>query len=249
MSTVVKTGAMAALACLLQTHCPAAWAGPSDYVISPIVEQGEKEIDLKFGSAKLRDGSRERAHSIGFGWGVNSVWFTELYAKWHKQPGSAQGFDAWEWENKFQLTETGKYPVDLGLLLEIERPKDRSEGYEYRWGPLLQTEFGALQANVNLLFEKHIRSAQPGPAELGYQWQLRYRWQPALEFGVQGLGNFGPWNDWAASSQQTHQLGPMLYGRFKAGERQVIKFNAGLLFGTNDASPRHTLRAQLEYEF
>jgi len=32
--------------------------------------------------------------------------------------------------------------VDIGFLLEIERPKVRSEGYELRWGPLLQTEFG-----------------------------------------------------------------------------------------------------------
>ena len=33
-------------------------------------------------------------------------------------PGESHGFDAWEWENKFQLIETGKYPVDIGLLLE-----------------------------------------------------------------------------------------------------------------------------------
>ena len=68
------------------------------------------------------------------------------------EPGASTGFDAWEWENKFQFTETGKYPVDIGLLLEIERPKDRSEGYEYRWGPLLQADITqSLQANLNLL--------------------------------------------------------------------------------------------------
>jgi len=82
---------------------------------------------------------------------ATSWWFTELYAKWHHEPGAPSAFDAWEWENKFQLTETGKYPVDVGFLLEIERPKDRSEGYEYKWGPLLQSEFGLWQANLNLL--------------------------------------------------------------------------------------------------
>ena len=44
--------------------------------------------------------------------------------------------DAFEWENKFQVTEAGEYPVDLGFIVELERPQDRSEGYEMRVGPL-----------------------------------------------------------------------------------------------------------------
>lgn len=106
--------------------------------------------------------SRANKESIGLGLGVNSWWFTEVYAIWHKNPGQPHGFDAWEWENKFQLIETGKYPVDIGVLFEIERPKDRSEGYEYRWEPLLETDLVPnLQANLNLLFEEHIRASEP----------------------------------------------------------------------------------------
>ena len=175
--------------------------------MTPIVEEGEREIDLKGGSAKLRDGSSESQNSIGFGWGANSWWFTELYAIWHKEPGEPYSFDAWEWENKFQLTETGKYPVDIGFLFEIERPRDRSEGYELRFGPLLQSDLTPkLQANLNLLFEKHVDSAEPIKTELGYQWQLKYRWQPALEFGLQGLGDVGPWNHWEPHDEQPHPI-------------------------------------------
>lgn len=249
MRTAMTAAAMAAFACLAAATVPA-HAGPADYVKSPIVEQGEKEIDFKAGTAKLRDGTRATEYSVGFGWGVNSWWFTELYAKWHKEPGERHGFDAWEWENKFQLTETGKYPVDVGLLFEIERPKDRSEGYEYRWGPLLQADLTpSLQANFNLLFEKHVRSSEGGKAELGYQWQLKHRWRPAFEFGLQGFGEMGPWNHWAPKSEQSHTAGPAVFGRVKVGERQAIKYNAGLLFGLNDAAPRNTLRLQAEYEF
>ncbi len=225
-------------------------AGASDYVITPIVEQGEREIDFKAGTAKLRDGTRANKESLGFGWGATSWWFTELYAVWHKEPGERHGFDAWEWENKFQLTETGRYPVDVGFLFEIERPKDRSEGYELRWGPLLQTEFGSrVQANLNLLLEKHVRASQPSRAELGYQWQVKYRWQPSLEFGAQGFGALGPWRDGSPSSEQSHIAGPAVFGRIRVGERQVVKYNAGLLFGLNDGAPRNTFRLQAEYEF
>ena len=152
MRTALRAGAMAALVLTLPAHRAA--AGPSDYVITPIVEEGEREIDLKAGRSRYRDAARESAWSIGLGWGATSRWFTELYAKWHTEPGEPQRFDAWEWENKFQLTETGRYALDVGLLVEIERPKDRSEGYELRWGPLLQADVTPeVQANLNLLIE------------------------------------------------------------------------------------------------
>jgi hypothetical protein len=251
MRTAYSAGALAALALstvLLPTHTI---AGPNDYVVTPIVEAGEREIDFKAGTAKLREDTRSSKESIGLGWGATSWWFTELYALWKKESGSPHQFDAWEWENKFQLTETGKYPVDLGFLFEIERPQDRSEGYEYRWGPLLQADLGdKVQSNLNVLFEKHIRSEETSEAELGYQWQLKYRWRPTMEFGFQGFGNIGPWQHWLASSEQAHIAGPALFGRIKTGEgRQAIKYNAGLLFGLSDGAPSNTARLQVEYEF
>ena len=250
MRTAVKAGALAALAmsCLL---IPAvSRADPDAYVHSPIVEEGEKELDFKAGTAKNRDGTRESAYSLGLGWGVNSWWFTEVYAKGHKLPGEGNSFDAWEWENKFQLTETGKYPVDVGFLLEIERPRDRGEGYEYKWGPLFQADItNKIQGNLNILVEKHIRAAVPEKAELGYQWQVKYRYKPEFEFGAQGFGDVGPWNHWEPSSEQPHIAGPAIFGKLRVGQKQVINYNAGVLFGLTNGAPRNTLRLQAEYEF
>lgn len=249
MRTAIQAGALTALA-LLSSLSTVAQAGPAGYVLTPIVEEGEREIDFKAGSAKAKDGTRESQYSLGFGLGVNSWWFTELYAIWHKEPGEGHSFDAWEWENKFQLTPTGKYPIDVGLVFEIERPKDRSEGYEYKWGPLLQADLTPMvQANLNFLIEKHIRADEPSKAELGYQWQLKYRYRPELEFGVQGFGDVGPWNDWEPHSEQPHVMGPAVFGRLRVGERQAIKYNAAVLFGVTDGSPKNTVRLQTEYEF
>lgn len=250
MTNAYRAGVLLALACLIALFTTASRAGPSDYVYTPIVEQGEKEIDFKAGNAKSRDGTRTNKESIGLGYGATAWWFTEVYAIWHKMPGEPHGFDAWEWENKFQLTETGKYPVDLGVVLEIERPKDRSEGYELKWGPLLQTDLGAkLQANLNILFEKHVRAEVSAKAAMAYQWQLKYRWRPEIEVGMQGFGELGTWNDWASASEQSHTAGPAVFGRIRVADRQSIKYNAALLFGLGTGSPRNTLRVQAEYEF
>lgn len=227
----------------------AAHAGPADYVYTPAVEYGEKEIDFKFGSAKKGDDPRESAASIGFGYGAKEWWFTELYLKYKKENNEGTKYDAIEWENKFQLTETGKYPVDIGFLLEIERPRNHAEGWEVKWGPLFQTEFGKVQLNANVLFERSYRAEEPSETVMLYQWQAKYRWLPQFEVGAQGFGEVGKWNDWAPSSERTHSAGPAVFGKIALGNKQAIKYNAAWLIGTTSASPDHTLRAQVEYEF
>lgn len=251
MHTATQAGAgfLLTLAISLSFVTPAQ-AGPSDYVSTPIVVEGEKEIDFKLGSSRLRDGTRESAVSLGLGYGVNSWWFTELYAKGNRQTPDGWRFDAFEWENKFQLTETGKYPIDVGLLVEIERPQDRSEGWEVRFGPLFQAELTQkLVANANLLLGRHYRAATPSPMSLDYQWQLRYRWKPEFEVGAQGFGSMGPWRDWLPASQQQHQAGPAVFGKVRLDGGHALNYNAGVLFGTNTNSPRSTLRLQVEYEY
>ena len=229
----------------------AAWAGPADYIYLPNVAYGEREIDLKFGASSPLAGNSAQAGSIGFGYGAREHWFTELYLK-HERIGNA-GVTLAEWENKFQLTETGEYPLDIGLITELETPLNGKAPNEIRLGPLLQTELGKLQLNGNLLFQRSFGPADetgvPYTTNLAYQWQAKYRWQPVLEFGMQGYSEMGKWNDWSQQANMPHQFGPAVFGKFKLVDRQVLKYNAAWLHKTNSVTPNHTLRMQIEYEF
>ncbi len=227
----------------------ALFAGPADYVFMPAVTYGEREIDFKSGTARNSGDPRMSAASIGFGYGATQRWFTEIYRKYESSGDEGMHFDAWEWENKFQLTEAGEYPVDAGFIVEIEHPKDRSEGNELRLGPLLQTELGKLQLNANILFERHYRAESPQRTELGYQWQVKYRLQPKFEYGFQGFGELGQWNRWDPPDQQTNRMGPAVFGKVGLGNRQALRYNAAWLFGVSKAAPDHTFRFQAEYEF
>jgi len=236
---------------LLVLQSPVARAfGPADYVYMPNVTYGEREIDLKAGGWKRRDEDRLSAWSIGYGYGITQRWGTELYLKYESSGGEhLTKFDAWEWENKFQITEQGEYPVDAGLILEIERPKDRAEGYEIKLGPLFQTDFGNWQLNGNLLFQRSIRAATPQHTEFGYQWQVKYRWKPAFEYGLQGFGEVGAWNHWDPAGERTHRFGPAVFGKIPLGGSQAIRYNAAWLIGATPGAPRNTFRTQVEYEF
>ena len=231
----------------------AATAGPSDYVYVPAVEYGEREIDLKAGTWKLRDEPvRQSAASIGFGYGATTWWFTEAYLKFEKETGGGTRYDAFEWENKFQLTEPNEYFVDVGLITEIEVPKKRrEEGYEFKIGPLFQGDVGPVRWNANLLFERIFRG-QPGTphtTQMGYQLQARHDLSRQFGIGVQAFGEMGRWNHWDPREEQNHRAGPAIFGKVKFEGREAIKYNAAWLRGVSHAAPRNTFRLQVELEF
>lgn len=239
---------LASAALLSLTACTAV-AGPADYVHTPVVERGERELDLKFGRARERDGGSAAGGALGFEYGVTERWGAEIVAQWAREAGAGSRFDGWEIENRFQLTETGRLPLEAGLLLEIERPEDRDQGYELTVGPMLQTQWRAVQANLNLLLQRRLRADETSRTEFVYRWQLRRRVRPLLDWGAQGFGELGRWNDWAPRSGQSHQLGPALFGTLRMGDDEAIDYNVALLFGSGGAAPRHTLRMQAAFAF
>ncbi len=238
-----------AVAALALCAAQAALAGPANYVKSPIVEYGEREIELKWGRARAGDGTHEHQAIIGLGYGIRPWWFTEVNTGFEGGTGKSTAYEAIEWENVFQLTETGRHALDAALFVEIERPRDHAEGWELKYGPLLQTEFGRVQLNGNALFERHLRADEPSETELHYEWQAKYRLRPALELGFQGFGELGKWDDWAAHEQQEHLWGPAVFGKVHLGGRQALKYDAAYLVAASPAAPDRTLRFRLEYEF
>jgi hypothetical protein len=246
----MKSNTRALIFCVGAMNGGIAVASPADYIFTPTVEYGEREIDFKNGSARQKDGTLAQASSIGFGYGAKEYWFTEIYLK--QERSGNQIVNIAEWENKFQLTETGKYPVDIGFITELESPLSNNAAWEFRTGPLLQTEFGKLQLNGNLLFTRAFGKANGGvpyTTDFNYQWQAKYRWKGVFEYGLQGLGEVGKWNAWNSSADQIHRAGPAVFGKLALGNRRAIRYNAAWLIGTSSAAPDNTLRMQVEYEF
>ena len=228
-----------------------AFAGAADYVYTPAVEYGEREIDIKLGTTSPLAGITAQGASIGYGYGAKEYWFTEIYLKQDRNGSEVANIA--EWENKFQFTDTGQYPVDIGFITELEAPLSANAPWEFKFGPLFQTEFGKLQLNGNLLFERAFGKTDPSGVpyvtNFGYQWQVKYRWQPILEYGMQGLGEVGKWDHWDPQAEQIHRIGPAVFGKYALGNRQYIRYNAAWLFGASTVSPSHTFRMQVEYEF
>src|SRR5450631_684471 len=220
-----------------------------EYLYVPTVTQGEREIDLYSGagSSGARTGAEDNA-GLGFGVGITQHWFTELAVQYRKKQSLAAGLDAVEWENTFQFGEPGQWPVDVGMVFNIERPYNtggnplKRDSTSIRFGPLLQKDFGRVQANFNLILVDHMQSTAYREVEIRYQSQIKYRYSEPLEFGVQAFGKLGAGSQTFSSySDQVHRVGPVVLGRFAIPGERSLSYNAALLIGTTTHSPDRTL--------
>ena len=85
--------------------------------------------------------------------------------------------------------------------------------------------------------------------QFGYQWQAKYRWKEAFEFGLQGFGDVGPWDSWDPADEQSHRFGPAVFGKIPVGVHKAMRYNAALLLKASSGAPNSTFRMQVEYEF
>jgi len=239
-----------ALCVALALTCLAVRADPNDYILTPTVTQGERELDFKFGVGSR--GPRidvARAAGLGFGYGVTNSWFTEATVQYVRENNTGTRWDGIEWENVLQLSEPGEWPVDVGVAAEVEKMHDPAEGWNVRLGPLLQKDFGRVRANLNLLLRHRYAGETQQRMRVDYQFQLKYLYREPFEFGLQGFSELRPWDGWASSDRQYLRVGPMVSGALPLGNARGLVYNAGLLFGAAGKSYDRTLRLQIEYEF
>jgi hypothetical protein len=230
--------------CLLAASS-AAFAGAADPVYTPTVEQGETEFELRGGYRDYDDAPNEHAFVFDVGYGVTNRWRTEAVLEYAAEDGEPGRLEALEWENVFVLTEPGRHWMDVGLLAEYEH-SFASGPDEVKFGPLFQKEFASTIANLDFRFKREVGAGSSDDTELDYRWQLRWRGNEALEWGVQGFGELGTVDD--LGGEDWHAAGPALFGVTRLGGRDKLRYNAAVLAGLSPSAPEATLRFQLEYE-
>jgi len=228
-----------------------------EYLFTPTVTQGERELDWHFGGGSSGDTTHAESNAgLAFGVGVTQHWFTEIDMEYRRRSPVGTRLDAFEWENTLQIGEPGQWPVDIGIEFNVEMPyqaswgSSKTEGWSTRFGPLLQKDIGKVQINCNLLFARFIQSSEFSTTQLSYQSQIKYRYSQPLEFGVQAFGRLSSSGQtWTAYAEQVHRVGPVVLGRLVLPRERSLSYNVAFLLGTTAHSPDTTLRFQFEYEF
>lgn len=210
-----------------------------DKIYGTAIEEGELELEMR-GLHVIDDNlgrEGDSAVKIGVGYGASARWFVEGYVEVEDARGEDPEIEAYELENRFQLTEQGEYFADFGLLVEVEKVREL-DIIELKGGPLIQKDFGNWTGKANLLVERQF-----GDDKTEDEWefigraQLKYRMSSAFEPGIEYHGD-----------ENTHALGLVGMGMAGSGQGRV-KWLIGAYAGLDDDTPDVQVRWELEFEF
>ena len=221
-------------------------------VYSPIVEKWEIEVEVSgsydFDDHKELNSIQKQQYALGCG--VSDRWFTELYGEIKKERNEDGEdlnfrFTTMEWENRYQLTERGKYWLDAGLYFAYEIPFENKHPGELEGKILLEKSLTQLTHTANIIFKKEVGGGTQNETEGGFAWSSRYHLSSWVQPGFEYYADFGVINQHLPYDQQQHQIGPAFYGHLTKN----IEYDIGYLFGVSEAAVDGELKWVMEYEF
>lgn len=241
------------LAAVVSVLCAAPGvAEATQKVYSPIVEEGEFAIEYRghhdFDKRSSRNGAQKMKMEVEYG--VTDRWATALEGEFERDNRSdAMHFSATAWENLFQFVPQGKYWLDSGLFVEYEVPSDTTAADKLELKLLLEKSMPKWIHTANVVLEKQLGNNASEGTEYGYAWRSKYLLGPKLEMGFEAHGSLGQVSHTKGFDQQTHQVGPVIYGSLPiGGHGDKIRYEFGYLVGLTDASADGSLKWLVEYE-
>jgi hypothetical protein len=226
----------------------AAHADPGYYVVTPYDNDGLRVVDFRYWTFQQHGRTQVVWPEVGFGYGVNSRWTTELFVSWEGSQTSAVRESTLNWQNDVLLTQ-GELPVDIAIHAQWIREADPPHQRTLEWGPVLQTDVGRTQLNLNFIFARDLGGPSDNPTRLKLQWQVRHRTWPGFHLGLQGFSELGTWNDTLPAERQSHRAGPAAFWTWRLQDRQAIKLQAAWLVGKTYGrnGDMATLRSTFEF--
>ena len=151
--------------------------------------------------------------------------------------------------------------VGLGLLVEYQHVLESAEPDSIVLGPIIDTAWSRWNVVLNPTFVQFFGgSPSDDKLDFAYAAHVLYDLTPTWAVGietygtVERLGSTGTRSDEGRlfGDHDLHRAGPSAYYRCAFGrgeEPQLLTVGIGLFFGLNDATPSHTLKWSVEFEY
>ena len=133
--------------------------------------------------------------------------------------------------------------MDAGLYFEYEASFEEKHADELEGKILLEKQVGQFVNRANLILSQSVGRHTREDLGGGLAWSTKYRFRPYFEPGFEFHADFGEFSQGKPYQQQTHQLGPVIYGKIAE-----FKYDVGYLFGLTDEAADGTLKWIIEVE-
>lgn len=210
-------------------------------VYSPSVIEGQTEFEYRSSHEHTAGVGHEDQYAIAVGHAVTSWWRPEVYVgRFERDSSGDTHFSGLEVENIFQLTPTGKYWADTGLLVSYEANPASLESDKLEFGPLFEKQTGRVMQRLNLLWEKGVGPGSTPKYEFHGGYSFRYTLRKTFAPGFEVFGE---------PSDDSWRAGPAFYGeKVFVNSGSELEYSAGVLFPLNATSADTTFVLRLEYE-
>lgn len=234
--------------CALALFAPAIASANVLTINSPDLKKGKTTLEAglrwDLDDSKSKDHFREYALEAEYGitdrWGIGFEFVAE------REHGEGTRYAVTAMEHTFQFLKQGKdAPFSLGLRVEYEKAHLGEGTDEAKARLLLRYLNDRFEGRFNIGGDREIGSDAHRGFNGDVRMSLRYRVEdyfiPALDY----LGSTGRVDDMPRFDDQTHRLGPVIYGYIT----EKIGYQVGYLAGLSEATTDHTLKFAVEYKF
>lgn len=187
---------------------------------------GSAEFEHYFGYKLADRDFKEQghySHQLEIEVGVTDRWDISLYQTFDQVNNSGFDYSGFKFRTRYRLFESGQYPVDPLLYLEIKRSADHADPTEVEGKLILGKTYQKLYSAFNFVAERALGS--------GFEWEWKYdvgvgyQIIPAFAVGIESVGNF------ESGVEARQGLGPSI-----SAARGTVWFSAGMLFPLNQYS-------------
>ncbi|MHB1529916.1 MAG: hypothetical protein ACYDDA_10150 [Acidiferrobacteraceae bacterium] len=168
------------------------------------------------------------------------------YLDMYRLPGGGWQQAATAIHVRTRFFQKNELPVDLGLYMELEMPRDQPDHLEGEVRGIVEKDFGRWTVDVNPILH-HVLSGPDTAAGWKFQYatSLIYRkserWQPRLDL----FGDLGYLSGPGAWTGQQDLLSPAV----DVWLERNVRLTAGVGFGLTHATEHRLLLTRLEWEF
>lgn len=151
--------------------------------------------------------------------------------------------------------------IGLGVLVEYQHVLESADPDSIVFGPIVDTAWSRWHLVLNPTFVQFFGgSPSDDKLDLAYGAHVLYDLTPTWTVGIETYGTVERLASSGTRSDEgrlfgdhdLHRAGPSAYYRCTfggSGEPQLLTMGIGLFFGLNDATPAHTLKWSVEFEF
>ncbi len=229
--------------CLVLLLASPAWA--KKIVYSPIVHEGEKEIEYYIEWYESSGGDDVVGHEIELKYGFGPRDSLGLYVVLEDTNGVSLDVKRYKSEWIHQLYEQGERFIDLATYLEYQINNDPTRADKVEFKALLEKSTTDFSITGNLVLEKELGVNATDGTEIGYALRAAGRWSPRVIPALEAFGSLGEVRNPKSLSLQGHLLGPVV--NIYLSKR--IVWQVGLLWGLTSGSDDLRAKSQLSWEW